>query len=46
VDVAPVITHHFALEDFAEAFDVMASGRSGKILLVPNDPKAEDEISG
>jgi hypothetical protein len=29
------------LEDFAEAFDVMASGRSGKILLVPNDADAE-----
>ena len=41
VDVAPVITHRFALEDFAEAFEVMASGRSGKILLVPNDPEAE-----
>jgi threonine 3-dehydrogenase len=37
VDVAPVITHRYPLEEFAEAFDVMASGRSGKIVLVPND---------
>jgi threonine 3-dehydrogenase len=36
VDVAPVITHRFALEDFAEAFAVMASGRSGKVLLSPS----------
>jgi threonine 3-dehydrogenase len=40
VDVSPVITHRFALEDFAEAFDVMASGRAGKILLVPNEDEA------
>jgi threonine 3-dehydrogenase len=36
VDVAPVITHRYPLEEFAEAFEVMASGRSGKILLVPS----------
>jgi threonine 3-dehydrogenase len=35
VDVAPVITHRFSLEDHAKAFEVMASGRSGKILLTP-----------
>jgi threonine 3-dehydrogenase len=36
VDVAPVITHRFGLGDFEEAFEVMASGRSGKVLLLPN----------
>jgi threonine 3-dehydrogenase len=35
VDVAPVITHRFGLEQFEEAFEVMASGRSGKVTLVP-----------
>jgi threonine 3-dehydrogenase len=35
VDVTPVITHRFPLERFEEAFDVMASGRSGKVILSP-----------
>jgi threonine 3-dehydrogenase len=35
VDVAPVITHRFRLEQFEDAFEVMASGRSGKVILVP-----------
>jgi threonine 3-dehydrogenase len=36
VDVAPVITHRFPLREFGEAFQVMASGRSGKVILLPN----------
>jgi threonine 3-dehydrogenase len=35
VDVAPVITHRFPLREFEEAFQVMASGRSGKVILLP-----------
>jgi threonine 3-dehydrogenase len=35
VDVGPVITHRFPLERFQDAFEVMASGRSGKIILLP-----------
>lgn len=35
VDVAPVITHRFPFERFEEAFDVVASGRSGKVILLP-----------
>ena len=35
VDVAPVITHRFPLERFAEAFEVMTSGRSAKVILLP-----------
>ena len=38
VDVSPVITHRFALERFEEAFDAMASGRSGKVILLPQHP--------
>jgi threonine 3-dehydrogenase len=38
VDPGPVITHRFALERFDEAFEVMASGRSGKIILLPQTP--------
>jgi threonine 3-dehydrogenase len=35
VDVQPVLTHRFPLARFAEAFEVMASGRAGKVLLIP-----------
>lgn len=33
LDVAPVITHHFPADDFADALDVMRSGRCGKVIL-------------
>ena len=33
LDLAPIITHRFAIDDFQEAFEVMRSGRSGKVLL-------------
>lgn len=33
LDISPVITHHFKYTDFQEAFDVMASGLSGKVVL-------------
>jgi threonine 3-dehydrogenase len=39
VDVTPVITHRFPLERFEEAFEVMASGRSGKVILLPGTSK-------
>jgi len=36
VDPRPVITHSFPLDRFEEAFDVTRSGRSGKVILLPN----------
>ncbi len=33
VDLTPVITHHFGVHEFQEAFDVMGSGQSGKVIL-------------
>ena len=33
LDVKPVITHHFAIDDFQQGFDVMNSGQSGKVIL-------------
>ncbi|NNC23389.1 L-threonine 3-dehydrogenase [Salinisphaera sp. USBA-960] len=33
LDVSPVITHHFDIEDFQEGFDVMMAGQSGKVIL-------------
>ena len=33
VDISPVITHRFALEDFQQGFDAMVSGNTGKVVL-------------
>ena len=33
LDVTPVITHRFAIEDYATGFETMLSGQSGKIIL-------------
>jgi threonine 3-dehydrogenase len=33
LDVSPVITHRFPYTEFEAAFDVMRSGRSGKVIL-------------
>ncbi|WP_343031321.1 L-threonine 3-dehydrogenase [Metabacillus lacus] len=35
VDVTPLITHHFPLEDFAKGFDLMIEGKCGKVVLHP-----------
>ncbi len=33
LDITPVITHRFHYTEFEEAFEVMRSGRSGKVIL-------------
>lgn len=33
IDLSPVITHHYAFDDFQKGFDVMVSGRCGKVIL-------------
>ncbi len=33
LDVSPVITHHFAVEDYVEAFATVRSGEAGKVIL-------------
>ena len=37
LDVDPVITHRFHFTDFDKGFDVMRSGRSGKVVLTWKD---------
>ncbi len=39
LDLTPVITHHFPVEDYATGFETMLSGRSGKVILDWNSPK-------
>lgn len=33
LDLQPIITHHFKVDDFAEGFEIMRSGQSGKVVL-------------
>ena len=33
LDITPVLTHQFAVEDFEDGFAAMLSGRSGKVIL-------------
>ena len=38
LEVSSIITHHFPAERFEEAFDVVAGGESGKVILEWSDP--------
>jgi len=33
LDLSPIITHHYSIDDFQKGFDVMSSGQSGKVIL-------------
>ncbi|GGO71832.1 L-threonine 3-dehydrogenase [Bowmanella pacifica] len=33
LDLSPIITHRFGIDDFQQGFDAMASGQSGKVVL-------------
>ncbi|MFC3034157.1 L-threonine 3-dehydrogenase [Pseudoalteromonas fenneropenaei] len=33
LDLSPIITHHFHVDDFQQGFDTMISGQSGKVIL-------------
>ena len=33
LDLSPIITHHFSIDDFQQGFDAMRSGQSGKVIL-------------
>ena len=33
LDITPVITHHFPVQDFQRGFEIMGSGQSGKVIL-------------
>jgi threonine 3-dehydrogenase len=33
LDISPVITHHFHYTEYEKAFEIMASGKSGKVIL-------------
>lgn len=33
LDISPIITHEFSIDDFQEGFDTMLGGQSGKVIL-------------
>jgi len=33
LDISPIITHHFKVDDFKAGFEAMLSGQSGKVIL-------------
>lgn len=33
LDISPIITHRFSVDNFQQGFDAMASGQSGKVVL-------------
>jgi threonine 3-dehydrogenase len=33
LDLSPIITHHYKIDDFQQGFDAMHSGQSGKVIL-------------
>lgn len=33
LNISPVITHHFPVDEYQNAFEIMASGQSGKVIL-------------
>ena len=33
LDLSPMITHRFGIDDFQKGFDTMNSGQSGKVIL-------------
>lgn len=44
VDLSPLVTHRFALDDFDAAFDLMASGECGKVVMFPDPADADGEL--
>ncbi len=33
LNISPVITHHFSIDDYQQGFETMLSGKSGKVIL-------------
>ena len=37
LDLSPIITHRLPLADYDEAFDLVAAGHAGKVVLLPQE---------
>ena len=45
IDLAPLVTHRFALDDFEKAFELMATGECGKVVMFPDPADADGPLS-
>ena len=45
VDLQPMVTHRLLLDDFETAFDLMASGNTGKVVMFPELADADGPLS-
>jgi threonine 3-dehydrogenase len=45
VDIGPLITHRFTLDDFDAAFELMASGECGKVVMFVDPADADGPLS-
>ena len=45
IDLAPIVTHRFALDDYDEAFALMESGQCGKVVMFPDPAYADGPLS-
>ena len=45
LDITPVITHHFPIQEFQRGFETMGSGQSGKVILDWSDAQLTASVS-
>ena len=45
IDLAPMVTHRFALDDYEKAFALMASGQCGKVVMFPDSSLSDGPLS-
>lgn len=45
VDLSPMVTHRFALDDYEAAFALMASGSCGKVVMFPDPADADGPLT-
>ncbi len=45
IDLAPLVTHRFALDDYEKAFELMATGDCGKVVMFPDAADADGPLS-
>jgi threonine 3-dehydrogenase len=45
VDISPMVTHRFSLDDFDAAFDLMASGECGKVVMFVDPADADGPLT-
>lgn len=43
VDLRPIVTHSFSLDDAAKGFDLMASGETGKVVFYPHGVPSREQ---